>query len=103
MEQLDPFDFIRLCFAYTVTVPVRSCLVSFTDSEGIEHSTRVREPIRGGGGTMAAFKKSVLAEMPLAPGTRLTIRVKAPTPSHSQSALMARRRREQSEREVEEE
>ena len=106
MEQLDPFDFIRLCFAYTVTVPVRSCLVSFTDSESIEHSTRVREPIRGGGGTMAAFKKSVLAEMPLAPGTRLTIRVKAPeegTPSHSQSALMARRRREQSEREVEEE
>jgi hypothetical protein len=32
---------------------------------------------------MAAFKKSVLADMPLAPGTRLTIRVKAPEEEHT--------------------
>jgi len=32
---------------------------------------------------MAAFKQSVLAEMPLAPGTRLTIRVKAPEEEHT--------------------
>jgi hypothetical protein len=29
--------YVRLFFAYTITVPVRSCLVSFTDSEGIEN------------------------------------------------------------------
>jgi len=32
---------IRLYFAYTGIVPIRSCLVSFTDSEGIERSVRV--------------------------------------------------------------
>jgi hypothetical protein len=32
---------------------------------------------------MAAFKKGVLSEMPLAPGTRLTIRVKAPEEEHT--------------------
>jgi len=31
----------------------------------------------------AAFRHSVLAEMPLGPGTRLTIRVKAPEEEHT--------------------
>ena len=55
-----------------------SCLVSFTDSEGIEHSIRVpaERLFEAAIEAMAAFKPSLLAEMPLAPGTRLTIRVK---------------------------
>lgn len=32
---------------------------------------------------MAAFKHSVLAEMPFGPATRLTIRVKAPEEEHT--------------------
>jgi hypothetical protein len=32
---------------------------------------------------MAAFRRSVLAEMPLGSGTRLTIRVKAPEEEHT--------------------
>jgi len=34
---------------------------------------------------MAAFRKSVLAEMPLGPATQLTIRVKAPEEEHTLS------------------
>jgi hypothetical protein len=66
-------------------VPVRSCLVSFTDSEGTEHSVRVPAEIllEAAVEAMAAFKHGVLAKMPLAPGTRLTIRVKAPEEEHT--------------------
>jgi hypothetical protein len=66
-------------------VPSHSCLVSFTDSKGIEHSIRVpaESLFEAEVEAMAAFKKSVLAEMPLAPGTRLTIRVKAPEEEHT--------------------
>lgn len=68
-------------------VPVRSCQVSFTDSEGIEHSIRVSAEslFEAAIEAMAAFKHSVLAHTPLPPGTRLTIRVKAPEEEHTVS------------------
>jgi hypothetical protein len=34
---------LRLIFAYTIFVPSRSCRVSFTDAERIQHSVRVVE------------------------------------------------------------
>jgi hypothetical protein len=66
-------------------VPVRSCLVSFTDSEGIEHSIRVpaESLFEAAVEAMAGFKNSVLMDTPLPPGTRLTIRVKAPEEEHT--------------------
>lgn len=76
---------IRLIFAYTSSVPLHSCLVSFTDSEGIEHSVRVpaESLFEAAVEAIAAFKKSVLDQMPLGPGTRLTIRVKAREQEHT--------------------
>ena len=64
---------------------LRSCLVSFTDSEGIEHSIRVpaESLFEAAVEAIAAFRRSVLAEMPLGPATRLTIRVKAPEEEHT--------------------
>lgn len=76
---------VRLLFAYTKSVPSRSCHVSFTDSEGIEHSVRVpaESLYEAAIEAMAAFRRSVLAEMPLDPATRLTIRVEAPEEEHA--------------------
>src|SRR5215467_14107045 len=64
---------------------VRSCLVSSTDTEGIEHTVRVpaESLYEAAIEAMAAFRHSVLAELPLGPATRLTIRVKAPEEEHS--------------------
>ncbi len=58
----------------------RSCRVSFTDSEGIEHSVQVPAAslYEAAVEAMAAFRRSVLVEMPLGSATQLTIRVKAP-------------------------
>ena len=77
----------RLIFAYTKSVPSRSCFVSFTDSEGIEHSVQVpaESLYEAAIEAMAAFRRSVLAEMPLGSATRLTIRVKAPEEEHTVS------------------
>lgn len=60
-------------------------LVSFTDTEGIEHSVRVpaESLYEAAVGAMAAFKHSVPAEMPFGPGTRFTIRVEAPEEEHT--------------------
>lgn len=67
------------------SVPSHSCLVSFTDSEGIEHSVRVPADslYEAAVEAIAAFRRGVLAEMPLGPTTRLTIRVKAPEEEHA--------------------
>jgi len=64
---------------------VRSCLVSFTDPEGIEHCVRVpaESLYEAAIEAMAQFRHSLLAETPLGPGTRLTIRVKAPEEEHT--------------------
>lgn len=55
-------------------VPVRSCLVSFTDTEGIEHSVRIpaESLYEAAIEAMAAFKRGVFAEMPFGPTTRLS-------------------------------
>ena len=65
-----PYGYLRLLLACTEIVPVRSCLISFTDSEGIEHSILVpaESLFEAAIEAMAAFRQSVLAEMPLAPG-----------------------------------
>src|SRR5580704_10391636 len=51
-------------------VPSRSCQVSFTDAEGIEHSIRVpaESLYEAAVEAIAAFRRSVLAEMPVGPG-----------------------------------
>jgi hypothetical protein len=79
-----PFS-IRLIFAYTNSVPSHSCLVSFTDPDGIEHSVRVpaESVYEAAVEAIAAFRRGVLAEMPFGPNTRLTIRVKAPEEQHT--------------------
>ena len=66
-------------------MPSRSCFVSFIDSEGIEHSVRVpaESLYEAAIEAIAAFRRSVLAEMPFGPNTRLTIRVKAPEEEHT--------------------
>jgi hypothetical protein len=65
-------------------VSSRSCLVSFTDAEGIEHSVRVpaESLYEAAVEAIAAFRRGVLAEMPLGPKTRLTIRVMTPEEEH---------------------
>jgi hypothetical protein len=62
-----------------------TCLVSFTDTEGIEHTVRIpaESLYEAAVEAMAAFRRGVLAEMPLGPATRLTIRVKAPEEEHT--------------------
>ena len=71
---------------YTKFVPnLRSCLVSFTDPEGVEHSVRVpaESLYEAAVEAMAAFRHGVLADIPLGPATRLTIQVKPPEEAHS--------------------
>ena len=66
-------------------MPSRSCRVSFTDSEGIEHSVRVpaESLYEAAVEAIAAFRRSVLAEMPLGPATRLTICVQVLQEEHT--------------------
>lgn len=63
---------------------VRSCLVSFTDSEGIEHSVRIpaESLYEAAIEAMAAFRRGAFAEMAFGPATRLTVRVTAPEEEH---------------------
>jgi len=80
-----PVADVRLIFAYTGSVASRSCFVSFTDAEGIEHSVRVpaESLYEAAVEAIVAFRRSVLAEMPLGPATRLTISVMAPEEEHT--------------------
>jgi hypothetical protein len=66
-------------------VPFRSCQVSFTDSDGSEHSVRVpaESLYEAAVEAIATFRRSVLTEMPLGPATRLTIRVNTPGEEHT--------------------
>jgi hypothetical protein len=63
---------------------VRSCLVSFTDSEGIEHSVRIpaESLYETAIEAMAAFRRGAFAEMAFGPATRLTVRLTAPEEEH---------------------
>ena len=64
----------------SISGPLRSCLVSFTETEGIEHSIRV--PVESLHETaieaMAAFRRGVFAEMTFGQATQLRVRVRAP-------------------------
>jgi hypothetical protein len=88
---------------------VRSCLVSFTDLEGIEHSVRIpaESLYEAAIEAMAAFRRGAFAEMAFGPATRLTVRVTAPEEEHmvtvGKGALLAGGRRKKSERTGEEE
>ena len=66
-------------------VPIRSCLVSFTDTEGIEHCVQIpaESLYEAAVEAMAAFKRGAFTEMPFGPTTRLRIRVKAPEEEHT--------------------
>lgn len=84
-------------------LPVRPCLVSFTDPEGIEHSVRVpAESLHEAAVEATAdFRRGAFAQVSLGPATGFTIRVKAPEEEHTtqrrQSALLARWRRQEPE------
>src|ERR1700693_4881483 len=72
---------IRLFFAYNGAVPnVRSCLVSFTDTEGIEHSIRVpaESLYEAAIEAMAAFRRGDFAEMNFAAGKPWRVSVREP-------------------------
>jgi hypothetical protein len=64
---------------------VRSCLVSFTDAEGIEHSIRVpaESLYEAAIEAMAAFRRGAFAEMTFGSATQLRIRVRAPEEEHT--------------------
>jgi hypothetical protein len=64
---------------------VRTCLVSFVDSEGIEHSIRVpaESLYEAAVEAMAAFRRGAFAEMTFGSATQLRIRVKAPEEEHT--------------------
>lgn len=64
---------------------LRSCLVSFTDTEGVEHAIRVpaESLYEAAIEAMAAFRRGAFAEMTFGSATRLRIRVKAPEEEHT--------------------
>jgi hypothetical protein len=66
-------------------LPFHSRRVSFTDSEGIElfHPGAVERLFEAAVEAMGAFKQSVLTEMMLTPGTRVTIPAKMPEAAHT--------------------
>jgi hypothetical protein len=66
---------------------VRSCLVSFTDTDGIEHSIRVpaESLYEAAIEAMAAFRRGAFAEMVFGSATQLRIRVRAPEEEHTVS------------------
>ena len=66
-------------------MPARTCLVSFTDSDGIEHSVRVPDEslYEAAVEAMALFRRGLFEDVPLGPATRLTIRVRAPEEEHT--------------------
>jgi hypothetical protein len=66
-------------------VPVRSCLVSFTDSrrDRALHPLTAESLYEAAVEAMAAFKNSMLIDTRMPPGARLTIRVKVPEEEHT--------------------
>jgi hypothetical protein len=68
-------------------VPSRSCRVSFTDSEALEHAVEVNAAsvyeaaVLG----LAEFRRCGFADATFGPATRLTVRVKQPETEHTVS------------------
>jgi hypothetical protein len=75
-----------LCFfAYTGLVPtVRTCVVSFTDSEGIRHAVEVAATSLYEAAALAIneFRRCGFTANAPGPATRLTVTVKTPATSH---------------------
>lgn len=77
----------RLLFAYTGVVAHRSCVVSFTDSEGIEHSVRVPAAslYEAAVLALAEFRRHGFADATFGPATKLTVKIQEPEVSHTVS------------------
>ena len=65
-------------------VPSRSCIVSFTDSLGIEHSVHVSATslFEAAALGIGEFRKSGFTEINIGPSTRLSVKIKMPETSH---------------------
>jgi hypothetical protein len=65
-------------------VPSRPCRVSFTDSEGVEHAVELAAASLYEAAVMALaeFRRCGFADASFGPGTRLTVKVKAPETEH---------------------
>jgi hypothetical protein len=77
---------ILLFFAYAGIVPnVRSCRVSFTDSEGITHAATVAASslYEAAALAVAEFRRCGLMDAAPGPATQLAIRVEAPSTMHA--------------------
>jgi len=68
-------------------VPSRSCVVSFNDSEGIEHSVRVSAATLYEAAVlaMAQFRRHGFADTTFGPATKLTVKIQEPEMSHTVS------------------
>jgi hypothetical protein len=71
-------------FPYAEIVLYRSCIVSFTDPEGIEHSVRVSAATLYEAAVlaMAEFRRHGFADSTFGSATRLNARVMAPEAAH---------------------
>jgi hypothetical protein len=65
-------------------MPYRSCVVSFTDPEGIEHSVRVSAATLYEAAVlaMAAFRRHGFADTTFGSATRLNVSVNSPEAAH---------------------
>ena len=65
-------------------VPSRSCIVSFTDSMGIEHRVQVSAAslFEAAALGIGEFRKSGFTEINIGPTTRLSVKIKMPKTSH---------------------
>jgi hypothetical protein len=68
-------------------VPFRSCRVSFSDYEGLEHAVEVAAAsvYEAAVPALAEFRQCGLADAIFGPATRSTIRVKQPVTEHAVS------------------
>lgn len=68
-------------------MPPRSCRVSFTGSEGLEHVVEVSAAsvYEAAVLALAEFRRCGFADVTFGPATRLTIRVKQPETEHTVS------------------
>jgi hypothetical protein len=79
---------IRLFFTLSATISLvpsaRTCLVSFTDSEGVQHAVEVSASTlyEAAALAIAEFRRCGFTAHSPGPATRLTVTVKAPATSH---------------------
>jgi hypothetical protein len=77
---------VHMCVFFTCRIvpPAPTCLVSFTDSEGIQHAVEVSASTLYEAAALAIAEFRRCGFTAHAPGhaTRLTVRVKAPPTSH---------------------